>query len=408
MRICDLTTLYIDGAESGVNTYLHEKARFLARRREGARHVAIVPGRANSRERLFDTTVYTLKSVRAPGKPDHRILTDFSRIREILRAESPDIVETDCVYYLGRVARGALPDVPLVGFYHVHLPTFIARPSVLRFGKSAAAAIERMAWRYVRFCTRPLDRVLVSSRDIESRLVREGFNRIDYVPLGVNLDLFRSRANGNGNHGNGRHAGDPVVILHVGRLSPEKNQRDLIDAFRILSRRGDYRLQIVGDGPARGDLESRAAGDDRIAFLGTRPYAQDMPRLYASADLLAQPSPNETFSLTILEAIASGLPVVAVGQGGPVDLVTPERGELARPGDPHDLAAKIEKVASRRSLCFSSRVHVPARSWDETFDRLLAVYDSVLAARRGSVRRPGGVRAAGRTSRPEPVSAGRA
>ncbi len=378
MRVCDLTTLYLDGSESGVNTYLYEKARFLAGHPDRPRHVLVVPGRRTERRRLLDSTVYSIKSPRAPGKPDHRILTDFGLVREVLRAENPTVVETDCVYFLGRVARRVLTGrVPLVGFYHVHLPTFIARPSAARFGRRGMEWIETAAWRYVRFCTEPLDRIVVSSRDIHDRLAAAGLDRLAWVPLGVNLDLFSPRLRRAG-------AGGATVILHVGRLSPEKNQADLIDAFRLLDRRREWRLRIVGDGPSRADLERRAAGDERIQFLGLVPYDRALAELYASADLLAQPSPHETFGLTVLEAIASGLPVVAVGQGGPCDLVGPDVGALARPGDPADLAAQIESVAARRP-----RPHLGAQhAWPRTFERLLEVYEDARATPRVRSARP--------------------
>ncbi len=373
MRICDLTTLYIDGGEGGVNTYLLEKARYL-QAQPGASHVAIVPGERDERRELFGTTLYTLRSPRLPSNPQHRVLTRFGEVGRILRDHAPDIVEVDCAYLLGQVATRALTDAPVIGFYHVHLPTFIARPRASRFGSFFAGAAERATWRYVSYCNRSCDRLVVTSQDMYRRLSRSGFEgRLDLVPLGVNLDLFqpRQRTDASGDR--------PTEVLYVGRLSREKDLDTLLRAFERLRPREDWRLTLVGDGPVRGELEAQAAGDPRVRFLGMRPYGEELGELYAQADVLAQPSPNETFNLTVLEGLASGLPVVAVCQGGPLDLVTREVGALARPSDPADFARKLEEVAARGIDPAACRRFVEQTfPWQRTFDRLLGVYERAL------------------------------
>lgn len=378
MRICDLTTLWIDGSTcGGVNTYLVEKARYLAQR-GAAEHVIVAPGEHTRKQGLYGSTLYTIKSPRLPANPWHRVLWNRSAVAKILQDELPSVVEVDCTCLLGKVAGDTLRsgNVPVVGFYHVHLPTFIARPAVRRFGSTVSRVTERLAWEYVRFCNRHCDRLIVTSRDIHARLAAEGFTKLEYVPLGVNLDLFRPEASGNG---------DSVTLLYVGRLSREKDLDLLIDAFKLLASRGHYRLNIVGEGPLRGRLERLAAGDPRIAFLGPLEYGADLARIYASADVFTLPSPNETFNLAVLEALASGIPVVGVRQGGPVNLVHPGFGALAEAGCAADLAAKVEKVvAEKNGDVHACREYVEQNfSWERTFTRLLSIYREVIAVRKG-------------------------
>ncbi|MGE0707381.1 MAG: glycosyltransferase [Planctomycetota bacterium] len=377
MRVCDLTTLYIDGGEGGVNTYLYEKARDFAGRPD-VEHLVVVPGERTERRRLFGSQLITIKSPRLPSNPEHRVLAALREVRRLLRDERPDVVEVDCAYLLGQVARAALPQAPVVGFYHVHLPTFIARPRASRLGPLVAATAERATWRYVDLCNRNCDRVVVSSPTIEERLRQAGFRvPLEQIPLGVNLALFQPRP--------ARAADGPREVLYVGRLSREKDLDVLIAAFQRLCQRRPqerYRLTLIGEGPMRRELERRAAGDPRVRFLGRCPYGQTLAERYREADVLAVPSPNETFNLTVLEGLASGLPVVAVRQGGPRDLVGDEIGALARPGDPDDFARALAEVAGRGIAPETCREHVEATSsWQRTCDRLLALYEELASSR---------------------------
>jgi len=374
MHICDLTTLWIDGDGGGVNTYLLEKARYLAGRPDTT-HTIIVPGKRSEKRLLFGSTVFTIKSKPLPSNPQHRVLTQFAEVKRLLRQQDPDIVEVDCAYMLGQVARGALSrDVPIVGFYHVHLPTFIARPRASRFGSLAASTAERFAWRYVSYCSQYSDRLVVASKDIHERLTQAGFANLEYVSLGVNLDLFQPRRT--------VEREEPLTILSVGRLSPEKDLATLIQAFKLLRPRERFRLRIVGEGPIGRPLARQAASDPRIELLGSCPYGEELAAIYRSADVLAVPSPNETFNLTVLEGLASGLPVVAIDRGGPKNLVTSEVGELARPGDAEDFARKLEAVSRRQIQPATCRALVEAHySWERTFDRLLEVYERAREGR---------------------------
>src|SRR5579871_784031 len=156
MRVCDLTTLYIDGGEGGVNTYLLEKARYLASLPEVERHVIIVPGERDEKDEVFGSTVYKIASPRLPSSPgpESRVLVRFNEIRRILGDESPTVVEVDTAYFLGRVAASTLraKNVPVVGFFHVNLPV-MARLAAARLGRFVPRILERLAWSYVGLCS---------------------------------------------------------------------------------------------------------------------------------------------------------------------------------------------------------------------------------------------------------------
>ena len=377
MRICDLTTLYIDGGAGGVNTYLLEKARYFADYDGVTHHSIIVPGAHNARQSLFGSTLYTIKSPRFFYNPHHRILTNYVRIKQLLAAVHPDLIEVDCSYILGRWAQAAMGKrhVPLVGFYHTHLPSFYARPLTQRFGNAVAQLAESCAWQYIAYCMAPLDQVLVASQDIYARLVTRLEMKVEQVPLGVNMDLFAPRP-----PQSLATSKERPVILYVGRLSQEKDLTMLFEAFRLLNQRGTYQLCIVGDGPLRPQTERFVQTTAHTAYAGMIPYGERLAERYATADVLALPSRNETFGLTILEALASGIPVVAVNQGGPTDLLHASVGTLATPGDPVDFAEKLARVLLDKSLPQHCRAYVAEHfSWDKTFIKLLTIYDNMLS-----------------------------
>jgi alpha-1,6-mannosyltransferase len=375
MRICDLTTLYIAGGARGVNTYLTEKARYLAAHDGVTHHTIIVPGAQNAQQTLFNSTLYTVKSPRFFYNPHHRILTNYAQIKQLLMAVNPDLIEVDCLYFLGHWARAAMGKrrVPLVGFYHTHLPSFYARPLTQRFGNPVAEMIESLAWRYMAYCMQPLDRVLVASNDIYTRLVSSVDKKVEQVALGVNLDLFAPHP-----QYSSMRARECPVILYVGRLSQEKDLAILFEAFRLLSQRGAYQLHIVGDGPLRSQAERFVRSTQHTVYTGMVPYGERLAEIYAAADVLALPSRHETFGLAILEALASGIPAVAVKQGGPIDLLHARVGALAAPGDAVDFAEKLAHVLADKSLAQHCRAYVAEHfSWDKTCMKLLAIYDNL-------------------------------
>jgi alpha-1,6-mannosyltransferase len=288
----------------------------------------------------------------------------------------PDLVEVNCCYVLGQWAVAAMGTqrVPLVGFYHTHLPSLYARPLTRHFGHTVAHMIESGARRYMAYCLKPLDKVLVASQAMYEQVVKHTDKQVAHVSLGVNLDLFAPQP---------QRCKPPYghrpTVLYVGRLSQEKDLDILFEAFTLLNRQGQYQLQIVGDGPLRPQTERFVQSTPHTLYAGLIPYGIRLAEVYAAADVLALPSRNETFGLTMLEALASGLPVVAVNQGGPANLLQPWVGALATPGDPVDFAAKLAQILSDKPPAQSCRSYVAQHfSWYTTFGQLLGIYQTLL------------------------------
>lgn len=160
---------------------------------------------------------------------------------------------------------------------------------------------------------------------------------VEFVPNGVDADRFRPDG----------HVTTVPVVIYVGVLSPRKGVIDLMTASRDLLERGiDHRLVLVGGRPDEGDeaeREVRAAVPPHAELVGAIPY-EEIPAHMASADIFCLPSWYEAMPLSILEAMASGLPVVATTVGQIPDVVDSEVGELVPPQNPGELGDALERL----------------------------------------------------------------
>jgi len=200
--------------------------------------------------------------------------------------------------------------------------------------------------------------------------------RIRVIPNGIDLEEFKDLPR--------RPIGaETPVVLFVGRLyARQKGLEPLIEAFALLPRARNARIRLVGeDWGGRGPLLARArelGGADRVVATGPLPRA-DLLREFASADLLVLPSLFEPFGIVLLEAMASGLPIVATRAGGIPEVVLDRKTALlVRPGDSAELAGAIETVLADRLL--AQNLGAEGRRWVTRFSwhRLLPMYEAMF------------------------------
>ena len=219
------------------------------------------------------------------------------------------------------------------------------------------------------------DRFVCVSNDAAVLSVRQGISRrrIRTIWNGIDLERFTYAAPRNGG---------PVVA--VARLSPEKGIENLIRAIEIAAREcPSIRAEIAGDGPCLPgliELRQRLGLTDRICFLG---QVQDVPSLLQRAGLFVLPSLSEGISLTLLEAMASGVPVVATAVGGNPEVVQPNvTGLLVPAADPASLAAAIVQVM-RNPAAANAMTQAGRRRLETLFDvrSMVSAYESLYECR---------------------------
>jgi sugar transferase (PEP-CTERM/EpsH1 system associated) len=320
------------------------------------------------------------------GKRPGKDLPSYYRMWRTLRRLQPDIVHTRNLGTLDMQLAAAAAGVRRrVHGEHGWSP---ADPQGLDPRNLRLRRLLRSLPRGYVAMSRDIARWLEQSIGVPAARIRQLYSGVDagrFRPEGpVPADLPWPRDPGAG--------APPVILGSVGRFDPIKNHAGLLRAFRaILERhpewRGRLRLIIAGDGPLRGDLEAlaRELGLEDSAWLpGAR---SDVPELMRAMDVFVLPSINEGISNTILEAMATGRPVVAGRAGGNPELVVDGlTGALYDPGDPNGLATAMEQYVQQADLRQSHgeagrRRVIEQFSLDAMVTRYGEFYDDVLGRR---------------------------
>jgi len=303
----------------------------------------------------------------APSNPRvGRALKKFEP--NLIHAVNPFVLGSGAPFYSHRMG------LPLVASYHTNVTTY-ARFYGLGIGERAGRWWTRTLHNraHVNLCTSETTRKYLSENGVE---------RLHVWPQGVDTVRFhpKKRSEEWRFKLSGGHPESPV-LLYVGRLGREKNIGSLKAVLRAMP---GVRLALVGDGPARGELEEKFAGMPAV-FSGTRRGAE-LTAAYASADALVFPSTTETLGLAMLEALSSGLPVVAARAGAAHEVVEEGvNGLLYEPEDRDSLVETVRRVLEdgelRARLGEGARATAETRDWEAATRALRGYYEMALAAR---------------------------
>ena len=294
--------------------------------------------------------VFRFLSIAAPTNPDYRLAIPLSlAVCRRLRELQIDVVHTHSPFLMGGLgARAARRlKLPLVFTYHTLYEEYVHYSPVAR--GLARRLMRTISKHYCDKC----DTVIVPTQAIRELLGRYGVQTEVVVnPTGIdlsryeNLDrsLLRVEFGIPANH---------RVLLSVGRLGKEKNVHFLIRAFsRIADEDDKVTLVMVGGGPERADLEAlaRSLGLERRVIVAGSKQPSDMPTIYAGADVFIFASTTDTQGMVITEAMAAGLPVVAVKAYGSGNVVDHGINGLLTPVDEAEFAAAVMAVLRDASL----------------------------------------------------------
>ncbi|MGK5680083.1 glycosyltransferase [Actinoplanes sp. URMC 104] len=321
----------------------------------GHESVLVIPGPGETDRMTDQGRVVTLPGPLVPGMGGYRVLLDRGRLSSALRGLRPDRIEVSdrtTLRWLGRWARRH--DVPSMMVSHESLDGLLRLFGPGPSRRAGDLLNARTAAEH--------DRVVCTTRWAAAEFERIGVRNLARVPLGVDLDRF-TPANHDPRMRTLWSAPGDVLLLHCGRLSPEKKPRRSLEALAALRRSGVPAVLVVaGGGPLRSALQSEAA--DRglpVRFVGHLTDQARLAALLATVDVALAPGPIETFGLAALETLASGTPVVVSSESA-----LPEVIGDAGPAVPGDGPAYAEAVRTLLARPESAR-RAAARTQAERF-----------------------------------------
>ncbi len=359
MHIADITMFYAP-ASGGVRTYLDAKHRRLTGRAD-IRHSLLIPGPSLSEE----NGVYRVPAPALPFGNGYRFPLRLAPWCNVLRDLQPDLIEVGDPYLTAWAALGARRqlDVPVIGFYHSDLPLLVSNRMGNWFTPNVEAYVSKL---YGNF-----DRVLAPSKVMADKLRRLGVREVHVQRLGVDLEMFNPARRDPGLRAELGIPADAHLLIFAGRGSKEKNIPVLLECMKHLG--PDYHLLLVGS-----NMPANVPGN--VTVINHFCPIHEVARLMASADALLHAGNQETFGLVILEAMASGIPVVAVDAGAFKEFVNEEGGLRCPPNDAGAMAETVRQLFQKDPAAWGRRARAYTErefAWDTVVNGLLGHYRAV-------------------------------
>jgi len=298
-------------------------------------------------------------------------------LKEKFTKNKYDIIHLATPGSLGIAVRLMLTNdpAPKVGVFHTLLAEYLGNwtqkslaklPANLKF--SLAELSQAAVWQMLKWFYAKTDLVLAPSQTIKKRL--KILNRpLAIFPRGVDTENFNPK------YSNKKLKGNQPIALYVGRLSTEKNLDLLV---KIFQKRQDLKLWLAGDGPYKNGLKAQLPKAKFFGYLTGKKLSQ----IYASADIFVFPSITDTFGNAVLEAQASGLPVVVTDVGGPKELVRNKiDGLVVKPTVKNFNQAinfLLKNPARREKMGRQARKIALKKSWPKAFNQLFKIYQKLL------------------------------
>ena len=360
----------INGVVVSIDTFTKELANL------GVESTVFAPSGRGAREEQGVVRIHSI-----PVHPDYPLpMPWFSKTFRRISRFGLNLIHTQHPAVMGwtglRAARRL--GIPVVTTYHTLIVEYVkTHAKLLPFGP------DLMRWLSREYCNR-VDLVITPSPSMRRELQKYGVTtRIEVNQTGIYLEDFRHPLDDiRGEFGIPQNH---RILLFVGRLSDEKNVKMLLTALSIISyERRDVHLLLVGDGPQRKEYErlARYLGVDRqVTFAGFVPK-EKTSTLFGAVDAFVFPSTTDTQGIVIMEAMAAGIPIIAVDALGPGDIIEHEKTGLLTEDDPAEFAQAIVRVLQNKklasALAANAKNEAVKYSAQETAKRQLALYESVL------------------------------
>lgn len=277
---------------------------------------------------------------------------------------------------LAALAISRILKVPFVGTYHTALPQYAQH-------LTEDPSISDIMWRYLVWFYDQMDAIFVPSRATANELIDHGISvsKIRLMPRGVDCGEFHPANRTEGFLENEFGVPKGLRLLYAGRVSKEKNLTLLENAFKeVCSAKNDVQLIVVGDGPYWNEMRQNLEGFP--AYFTGYLSGKKLLNTFASSDLFVFPSLTDTFGNVVLEAQASGLPVIVSDQGGPCENILKDKtGIVIKNPTPSEFSKAIVKLLAEPEMLTkmgtTARNYAETRSMSEALNQIWKMYEEI-------------------------------
>jgi len=339
-------------------------------------YLVFAPETAPRIENIHEKKVIRMKSFNFFLYPELKFsLPNYLKIKSKLLEFNPDLIHLITPFNIGLTGLYAARqnNKPIVASYHTNFDQYLDYYNI--------NFLEKAAWKYLRWFHDQALRNYCPSEETRKELAKKGFINLDIWGRGIDADLF-SPEHRDQNFIKQYNLEEKISILYVGRIAREKNLSLLVNSFKKLNKKYKNKIELIitGDGPELKKIKKESP--DNVVFTGFK-NGLALSQVYASADIFAFPSVTETYGNVVIEAMASGLPVVAVLAGGVKEnLKNNFNGLAVGSNDLEEFSSKLEKLIVndklRDSLAHNARQYALKQSWDHIFEKLNISYHQVI------------------------------
>lgn len=420
MRIAITSDLYYP-MTNGVAVFAHNLAKGLAK--QGHEVLVLCPsftGRRHREKREGVTTFY-LRSIRFPFYPDqinevpegkeflgmplprlayrHGLwitVDPYPTMKKVLNRFRPDVIHNQTAEMIAFAARRYAKkyDVPMVSTGHAYPDNITSQLKILKPIKRPLDAILRTYMasflKHSEYATMPTEMAI---DDLVPKKRKHFKVPVEPLSNGVDLAKFGPGKAQDRIYRKYHLPKDKPLVLYVGRVDPEKSLSNVVSAFAgVLDVIPEAKLVIVGDGTDRRHLQdlAQALGIEKSVYFPGRIYPPDIMEVYRAATLFATASETETQGIVLIEAAATGLPLVAVDAGAVRELCQHKRnGILCHPGDVAEMTDAMMKLLKNPELCerYGKESLEVAKMHDlnRTLQRFVEIYQEAIQLKRDKI-----------------------
>ncbi|MFT6883567.1 MAG: alpha-1,6-mannosyltransferase [Marinoscillum sp.] len=373
----------------GVRRYHLEKMEFY-KDRSDVKYAFVMHDERTYTEQIGENAfIEHLQVPKVYGNWEYRYLVKSKPMVDVLCRLDPDLIEIGSPYFMPGIVRKIVGDhklkAKMIGFWHADFPVTYIKRFLEPLGDYMAHSGESLAWRHARKQYNNMDGVIVSSRLIKNRMEENGLKNVDFIPLGVNSELFHPKQKDEKLISELKK-GNPerLLLFFPHRFSKEKGLDVLLEAYPLICEQLDLEpvLVVAGKGPYETLAQKAADRFEHVHLKGFIKDKEEMAKYYASADIGFALSKWETFGLSLLESLSSGLPLIAANDGAALEHIqVSQAGIVLEEVTPNDVAKAVVDITKKDQfeLKKMARAYAENLTWNQCFESQLELYRKVTA-----------------------------